>query len=51
MTTINIPLSNSKKSIRVAGRLKPEIYNLTMVSFESDFDRTPRARETPPEIL
>ena len=27
-----------------------EKYNLTMVSFDSDFDRTPRGRKTPAEI-
>jgi hypothetical protein len=27
-----------------------EKYNLTIVSFDSDFDRTPRGRKTPAEI-
>jgi predicted nucleic acid-binding protein len=28
-----------------------EQYNLTLVSFDSDFDQTPRGRKTPAEIL
>ena len=28
-----------------------EEYNLTLVSFDSDFDRTERGRKTPAEIL
>lgn len=28
-----------------------ELYDLTIVSFDADFDRTPRKRKTPTEVL
>ncbi len=31
--------------------ISAEKYNLTIVSFDSDFDRTPRGRKTPAEII